>query len=500
MYTRTLTLLALTAAIFAGVPVYSASLSLSDAPALAKAFPAAVTGAWKLTPQGYGGPADGAWSYALSGADPGANCEVTATLKLAQPADRADGLEFGSFGTFHNLANLGGYEAALLVRYQSPDRYYRLQVSSLWKELVIWKPSGGVVQVVPYEFKAGETYRLRVLCSGPQLSVAVNGKKLLTWQDTCEPVLSGKLGLARKEGESYFTALQADGSSAAPPPAAPHQASFREQTWHNLRFYFDGNEPVCVLKNDNNWDLMKFRPGYRPLLYTFNYISDWNRFYMSQMADYKLVESGDRLVIETKGLDPKTKSAVTQDERMVLTYDPARDMYLYDHTCNTHLPAAEAAQVSPSWDHGDAVFLGGVGSSVTRDPNYDKPTYSWAVFQAPDQKLYKIPLNHNGHYLATEVNNGGPLLPGGIGWFPVGDPVLSPVIRVPELSPNIQSLSAGHCWWAYDMHTMFAPKQVEGKIQPGDYATRVQYAGMEAAEANATTSPRRASTSRAIST
>ncbi len=485
MTTRALVMLGVLAVALTGVSCGAAPLTFPEAPALAAAFAPQTPATWELTPDGYGGTADGSWTYALSAQDPGADCDVTATVKLVQPADRRDGLELGSFAYFHNLRDLGGYEAALLVRYQSPEQHYRIQVSSLWQELVVWKPSGGVVQVVPYDFKPGETYRLRVLCSGPQLTVGVNGQRLLTWQDTCNPVLNGKLGLARKEGESYFTEVKAETVPASEIHSSPHRADFREQTWHALRFFFDGNEPICILREKNIWDLMKFRPGYRPLLYTFNFISDWNRFYMSEIADYQLVESGDRLVIDTKGLDPKSKSAVTQDERMVITYDPVQNLYLYDSICTTHLPAEEAAQVSPSWDHGDAVFLGGVGSSVTHDPDYEKPTYDWAVFQAPDQGFYKVPLNHNGHYLAIEANNGGPLLPGGVGWFPVNDPVLSPVIRVPELSPNIESLSAGHCWWAYDMHTMFTPKQVDGKIPPGDYVTRVQYAGMEAVEAQA---------------
>ncbi len=462
----------------------AAALDLSEAAGLAQTFVPQVPKTWQATADGYGGPATGEWTYALAAQDPGANCDVTATLKLVQPADRRDGMELGRFAVFNNLKDLGGYEAALLVRYQDPEHCYRLQVSTLWQELVIWKPSGGVVQVVPYGFKVGETYRLRVQCTGPELSVAVNDQRLLTWQDTCHPLTTGKLGLARKEGESYFTAVKSEGLPAKSVAPSVHKPDFREQTWHDLRFYFDGNEPLCTLLASNIWDLMKFRPGYRPLLYTFNFISDWNRFYMNQIADYRLVESGERLVIETEGTDPKTKSAVAQNARMVITYDPARNLYLYDHTCVTRLPAEEADKVSPDWDHGDAVFLGGVGSAVIRDPEHDKPTYDWAVFQAPDQAFYKIPLNHNGHYLAEQMNNGGPLLPGGMGWFPVGDPVLSPVVRVPELSPNMERLSCGHCWWAYDMHTMFTPKKVDGRIPPGEYVTRVQYDGMEAAEAD----------------
>jgi hypothetical protein len=457
-------------------------LAAKDGAAVGKAF-TPQAGTWQVTADGFGGPGDGTWTYALAKTR-AADYTLTTTLTLVKPATQQDGMETGCFAVFHNLANLGGYEAALLVRYQSPDSFYRVAVSSLWKELIIWKPTGGVVQVVPYDFAAGKRYALAVSCQGPTLSVAVDGKPLLTWTDPCDPLLTGGVGLARKEGVAAFTSATLAGLRRTPAAAAPHVARFREATWHNLRFYFDGNEPVCTLLGNNVFDLMKFRPGYRPLLYAFNFITDWNRCYPTKQTAYKLVESGDRLVIQTTAIDPSTKSAITQDARMVITYDPATRLYRYDHTCVTHLSAEEAGKVSADWDHGDSVFLGGVGSSVVRDPKAEKPRYTWGVFESTDGKLYKVPYNHNGHFNGS-LTNGGPLKPGGAGLFPVGDPVLSPVVQIPNITPQIESTSVGHCWWAYDMHTMFSLKKTDGKIPAGDVTTRVIYNGMEAAQAQA---------------
>ena len=169
-------------------------------------------------------------------------------------------------------------------------------------------------------------------------------------------------------------------------------------------------------------DLMKFRPGYRPILYAFNYITDWSRFYPSRTTDYRLVTDGAQLIFETKADDPKTKSAITQDARLVVSYDAAKDLYTYDHTCTTHIP--DAAET-----------------------------------------------------------NGGPFKAGGFGMVVVGDPVLDPIVRIPEPSAQFESHSVGHCWWAYDIHTLFVPKKVDGKLPPGDYVSRVAYTAMNAAEA-----------------
>ena len=80
--------------------------------------------------------------------------------------------------------------------------------------------------------------------------------------------------------------------------------------------------------------------------------------------------------------------------------------------------------------------------------------------------------------------NGRPLKADGGIWVVVGDPVLSPVVEIRGLPEGFSHVSAGHCWWAYDMHTLFHAKTVDGKVPPGEYVSSVRYTGMSAAEAN----------------
>ena len=392
-------------------------------------------------------------------------------------------MEVGAFAFYHSLADLGGYEAAVLVRYESPVRYYRLALSSLWKEVVLWRPSGGVLQVQEYPFETGKVYSVSVSCQGPRIVVSVDGKRLIDWWDTADPVLKGQVGVGRKEGESYVAALQVTALPRQKEAAPEHRAQFREATWHGYRFFFDGQEPVFLITANNVLDNMKFRPAYRPIFYAFNYITDWNRFSPTKAVESKTLETGERLVIDTTAVDPNKTNGITCATHLVVTYDRTNDVYVYDQDCTVDLPAAEAGQVGTAWDHGDAVFLGGVGHAQTRDPAALRALYQWSIFQGDDGKDYKVPFNHNGHYLSSATANGGPLKGDGGQWIVWGDPILSPVIQIRGLPKEYSKVGAGHCWWAYDMHTMFSPTLVDGKIQPGRYVSKVRYTGMAASEA-----------------
>lgn len=439
---------------------------------------------WAVHRHGYGGLASGSWSFALAGEPSWTDYRADFRLTLVKPADRRDGLELTAYAVYRALADLGGYEAAAVVRYQSPERHYRVAVSSLWKEVILWRPTGGVVQAASYPFETGKSYSLGVDCRGPQIVVRVDGKEVIHWWDTADAVVQGRVGIGRKEGESYFASARVKRlpPQTARPPA--HRPQLREQTWHGLRWFFDGQEPLFVLTDANVLDHMKLMPGYRSAMYTFNYVTDWGQFYPKKVTAFRLVESGPRLVIETTAVDPDKKNGITCAARLEVTYDADRGMYAYDHTCTTRLAsAADAEKVASDWDHGDAVFLGSVGSAQTRDPHAARPLYQWTVFQAPDGRFYKVPLNHNGHYLGKVSSNGGPLKPDGGFLAAVGDPVLSPVIRVPGLAHEIRDITAGLCWWGYDVHTLFTPKKVAGRIAPGAYVSRVQYTGMRASEA-----------------
>ena len=457
-----------------------ALLEAPTADAVGKALKPA-DASWETGPAGFGGPSGGQWTYALGGQAVWTDYRVRTRITLVKPAGRQGGIRRCAFAVYDALAALAGYEAAVVVRHESPGKHYRVMMSSTWNEVVLWRPTGGVVQVATFELDTGHSYDVAVTCQGRHITVAVNGTTCIDWWDRADPVLAGSVGVGRKEGEAYVTSFSVEALPKQMGTAPAHTPEFREVEWHHRRWFFDGKEPVFEWGPTNVLDHMKFLPGYRGAFHALNHIRDWRRFCPGKIVDYKLVESGKRLVVDSVAIDAKTKADIKVATHLVVTFDPKTGMYVYDQTCTVNLPAGEAAKVAPSWDHGDPCFLGGVGSAVTRDPKAPKPFYHWSVFQAPDGKYYKVPLNHNSHYLGKASTNGGPIKGDGGVWVLVGDPVLTIVEQVLGHSDNYANVRVGHCWWAYDMHTLFDPVKVDKKIQPGVYTSTVRYTGAPAA-------------------
>jgi len=465
----------------------TATAALLDAPSgaeIAKGLKTDDT-SWTAGTRGYGGSADGKWTYALGGGADWADYRVSCKLKLVTPATGRGGMEMGGFRWYYAMRDLGGYEAAVIVRHASEKQHYRVMVSSMWKELVLWRPTGGVVQVVGYPFQTGKDYALTVTCRGPQITVAVDGKPLIDWWDTAEPVLNGQVGLARKEGKSYFRNLKVESVGKPAGPAPAHKPNFTERQWHNLQYFFDGNEPIFVLTKKNDLDQMKFKPGYRAAMLTANYLCDRRRFYPTQITDSKVAESGTRLVLDVTSADPKTKSKIPMKSRVTVTYDAKTGMYVYDQRITLELPDDEAPKVAPVWDLGSPWFLGGAGWSQTRDPNPFRPLYTWSVWRADDGKYYKIPMNHNGYFLGTVNPGGGLLYLDGGEWVVLGDPIVNPLMRFPGLSDRYSRLKITHCNWDYEMHMQHEVRKVDDKIEPGTYTTRVLYTAMSGKKADA---------------
>lgn len=438
---------------------------------------------WSVSDRGYGGAAEGSWTYATAGSLAADHYTVEANFSLVQPANRRDGLEMTAFASYRAHAELGGYEAALVLRHQDASRHYRVAVSSLWREVVLWRPTGGIVQVADYPFEAGKSYKLSVTCRGAHLVVRVDGKAVIDWWDTADPVSRGTVALARKEGEAYFTSVTITPEPPATAPPPPHVANIRERNWHEGRWYFDGAEPLFVLRDDNVLDHMKLLPGYRAAMYANNHITDWAQFFPKKILKHSLLRSGPQLVIETTAADPDKPGPITCTSRVTVSFNAATRMYEYDQSCTVDLPtAAEAALVSRNWDQGDPVFLGSVGSAETRNPSAERPRYEWIVFEAPDGTRHKVPLNHNGFYAGRSIVGGGPVRQDGGRVVGVGDAILSPVIAIPRKPAQFSACRADVCHWGYDVHMLFAVPTVAEKVPVGKYTSALRYTGLPAAE------------------
>jgi len=465
----------------------TAQAALLEAPTGAEVAKAlkATGGGWQAAEQGFGGTGPGTWTYALGGDASWKEYVVTCRVTLVEPGERTDGMEFGGFRWYDAMRDMGGYEAAIVVRHTSAERHYRVMLSAFHKEIVLWRPTGGVVQVQPFAFELGKPYLVSVACQGPRITVTVDDKPQIDWFDRADPVLAGGIGLGRKEGEAYFSGLSVEALSSLTQTPPVHKPNFRQVQWHGGRWFFDGKEPIFYQRmQGNGLDHMKMMPGYRASLMTNNFVKDIKRFRPYDIIKEEVLETGQRVVLEVDSVDKKKKSNITVHTRVTVTYDPRTGMYVYDHDGTVDVAPDEVGKIRHYFDMGNPCPLGVVGWAQTADPASHRPFFQWSVFQADDGHYYKVPLNHNAHFIGTSHSSGGPIKPDGGVWLVVGDPVVNPLVQVRGMSDRFSAVTGEHCPWAYDMHINHHLKKVDGRFPAGKYELKVRYTGMPAAEAN----------------
>lgn len=134
-------------------------------------------GYWRLEAGAYHGSGPGV-SETYTGADDWG--DLTLTVDLVPQT-----------GEHHNVN----------LRVQGARRSYAIGLAPGGR-VVVYKNAGGysAVAETPFEWESGRRYRLRVSADGPTLSIAVDGRDLLTYTDASEPYLTGQIGLSTFAG------------------------------------------------------------------------------------------------------------------------------------------------------------------------------------------------------------------------------------------------------------------------------------------------------------
>lgn len=212
----------------------------------------------------------GLWRNALAGKSEWTDYTVDCVLKISKPAP-LKGFRGGE--TFFNYQwgrEAMGCDAAVIVRYQGPDDYYQVRISTGYGHVELWKTHGGVVQVKPFAFAAGKPYRLTVIASGPSITALVDGKELIKYHDPVEPLLSGRAGIGVRESKVAVTEFQVLPAAASKEPSPAHKPDFHIREYVGKKYIFDGDEPIGWIFWNPTEGLelreMKLAPGLMPLV------------------------------------------------------------------------------------------------------------------------------------------------------------------------------------------------------------------------------------------
>jgi hypothetical protein len=417
------------------------------------------------------------WRYAQEQAAPGNNFAFDGYMRIDEGATAVSPIEQGlRYVTYNNQENLGGYEAALVMKKSGTNERYRVMYSSTWDEVLLWSSKGGILAVKPYNFEIGQTYRVLFAKQGNNLKVLINRATIIDMYDQTAPISVDSLAVATKEGKTYFGPLRV--WEVGPPriPSVPHQPQFSWRIWKGIPWGFDGDEPIFALPNNKALATeIKLVPGYAAQLSTSWYVQNWvdEAFQTDAVVSSTILEEGNRLKFTLFTKDTKTRPDITGEITVTVNYNAAKNVYEYDHISSFTIPTGKTLRMSGLLDVTDPIFNQIVPSASTQGPQWPV-THRYNVYQQLDGNYYKEPINHFAWYPGfgsmewwnKQMNY---MKPDGGTWTVVGDDIANPVLQWLEPSTR-KEMSALMCWWGYDLHLNWAPGDGSATVlNPGTY-------------------------------
>jgi hypothetical protein len=327
-----------------------------------------------------------------------ADCEVAATVTVGTYLPVEPPFETAHYTRHMSLAQFY-FQGGLVLRAQGA-RAYRLQLSASDDTIALWKTPENFLAAAAVDLTEGTLVRLVVRMAGPRITVFADGKQIMDVVDRVEPLLRGRLLAGANHARMTFdkvTVTRLPAPAAAPPAA--HQPAFAIRPWCRARWIFDGAEPIARLgdgKDGRPWGSFpialysaKLRPGTReadfiPLCYRT--LGHWPEAPIAVVA-----ATPAQIVLEARSSDRQPDRAPTGTAlfRLTLTYDAARDSYIYDvDSTVAYLTARKPfPEVLDPWAYST------VGPPYPEAPRWDR-RYTHLLWRGEDGRFYRQPLNH----------------------------------------------------------------------------------------------------------
>jgi hypothetical protein len=120
-----------------------------------------------------GATSDDTWNYGQAYTAPGKNFMLETTLRIDESSTELYPIEQNLRGAdYNNQENIGGYEAALVMKKSGTNEKYRAMFSSGWKEVLLWSSQGGILAVKSFPFERNQNYRVTFTKQNDRLVIA----------------------------------------------------------------------------------------------------------------------------------------------------------------------------------------------------------------------------------------------------------------------------------------------------------------------------------------
>jgi hypothetical protein len=178
----------------------------------------------------------------------------------------------------------------------------------------------------------------------------------------------------------------------------------------------------------------------------------------------------DELVVEEQG-GPKFRArwaaqnpakVVTSRAALALTYDVAKDTYVYDVSTELLVnPGKDWKDSADGLEYCNLIPYNVVGPAAPVAEPWPWE-YRWVLFQGEDGALWKHPIHHNGIGSVHPKQAGGFYL-----YAPAEGMLIAPAVEFDNPVDAKLKPYAGLCNWAYDIHFRYLPYQSQQVIPSG---------------------------------
>lgn len=432
------------------------------------------------------------WTYSMEQPIPARNFAFDCWMRIDIPTTNDYPIQEGeAYAIYENQEKLGGYESALVARKSGTSDRYRVMFSTKWQEILLWSSEGGILAVKPYNLEVGRTYRVLFVKQGPKITIGINHAAVLTIFDRTAPMNVDTLGVATKEGDTYFGPLRV--WEVGPPESTPdHQPNFSLKTWKGIPWGFDGHEPIFAIPGKNAFATeVKLVPGYKAQLDIPWYMQQWvdEPFRTDKISTMNVQAQGTQLIFTLTTKDDIWRRDLTNNTKITVSYVSATKAYQYDHESELIIPPGATLNVNYAIDVTDVLYNQIVPSASTHGQQWPI-THDWSVYQQLDGNLYKEPINHFAWYPGYGTPQWWNALmnymkPDNGSWVVMGDRIANPLLQWRE-SPTRKEFSALMCWWGYDLHWNWFPGDGSPTtLSAGNYKINWRLTSISSADANA---------------
>ena len=395
---------------------------------------------------------------------------------------------------FHWGENLPGWDVGVVLGYQDPLNFYRVQLSAVRGELALWDATGGFLQLIPCRVAIGKPHDLRVRWREGHLVAELDGQTVMDYWDRTLPYTRGRVGLAVWKSAvrfERFKAARAGGFGRERMP--PHQPQFHFEPARDLLeghpsfhitpqaglILFDGNEPISYFcKNPESQVLyhmaIKFKPGWRAA-YAYNYLgpqlqlaapvgsgsTQWPVLVGELPGAFTVSQSGETLKFTFQVESPGGTGHT--DHECTVRFAPDRGVYRYEF--KSHLYVTKPCK-GYDFELSDPHTFNNRAPGPEVVHRWTPAGHRWWVSQGTNDTWQRMPIVDDwGGIIANAPTKWGKSVD-----FLYPDPAACPACEIePGWSPSPgQRPCLSQCLWGYDFHHRVGPA---GELKAGDERT-----------------------------